>query len=123
MIVEGETATPETIGFSKNIAVVEPVDWVLLVVVLLPVTELNGIVSVDAPALDAVEVLAFEPATDGLHPLVIDQQSLAASEPGDVGQSRWTRVQGMITADLPDELCEHVERLIERSPETPSSFE
>lgn len=88
-----------------------------------PITESNNVVSVDAPAPDAVEVLAFEPATEGLYPLVLDQQLLAASEPGDVGLSRWMRVQGIVAADPPDELREHVERLIERSPEVPASFE
>lgn len=30
MIVEGEPATPEAIGFSENTAVVEPGGWILL---------------------------------------------------------------------------------------------
>lgn len=92
-------------------------------VVRVPVTKSNGIVSIDTPMPDTIEVLAFESATNGLSPLMLDQQLLAASESEDVGLSRWVRVQGMVAADPPDELREHVERLIEESPETPSSFE
>lgn len=51
--------------------------------------------------------------------MLLDRQLLDASEPGDVGLSRWMRVQGMIAADPPDELRAH----IERSPEIPPAFE
>ncbi len=53
----------------------------------------------------------------GLSPLVLDQQLMTATEPNDYGVSRWMRVQGMVATDPPDEPREHVEHLIERSPE------
>lgn len=87
--------------------------------VRVPLSDLNGVVSVATPAVDDISVLGVSPASEGCHPLVVDQQLLDASEPGDVGISRWTRVQGMLDAEPPEPLREHIERLIEQSPESP----
>ncbi len=92
-------------------------------VVELPVKESNNVVSVDAPAPDAVRVLDFSPATEGSVPMLLDQQLMDASEPRDLGLSRWTRVRTMLDGGPADPFREHIERLIERSAEVPSSFE
>lgn len=87
--------------------------------VQVPLTVLNEVVSVATPDVDDISVLGISPATEGCHPLVVDQQLLDAVEPGDVGIARWTRVQGMLDAEPPEPLREHIEALIARSPEPP----
>lgn len=54
--------------------------------------------------------------------MAIDQQLLDAAEPNDHDLSRWTRVIGMLAAEPPEPLREHLEFLIERSPETPDRW-
>jgi hypothetical protein len=81
--------------------------------VQLPVTESNNVVSISTPEVDTVRVLDFSPANEGLHPLVVDQQLMTATEPDDHGLSRWTRVIGMLDAEPPEPLREHLESLIE----------
>lgn len=54
-----------------------------------------------------------------LHPLVVDQQFMTAIEPGDHGCSRWERVVGMLEAEPPEQLRNHIQDLIDQSPETP----
>lgn len=103
--------------------IVEPTRGYEEALVRLPMTVSNGVVSVSTPTVDAVRVLAVSPATEGLHPMTIDQQLLDASVPGDHGISRWTRVIGMLAAEPPDTVREHIENLIERSPETPQITE
>lgn len=51
--------------------------------------------------------------------MTIDQQLMDTAALDDHGFSRWTRVIGMMDADPPDQLREHIEKLIEQSPKTP----
>ncbi len=85
-----------------------------------PVTTTNDVVSVETPEPEEIEVLAFEPATEGCYPMVLSQRLMDAAPPGNVGFSRWNRVQALLEG-APAELSrEHIEQLIERSPEAPS---
>lgn len=86
------------------------------------VKESNNVVSVDAPASDDVRVLAFSPAPEGCHPMLLDQQLMDAAEPGDTGLTRWNRVQAMLARGPAEPFREHIESLIERSHEIPPSF-
>lgn len=99
--------------------IVEPTMGFEEALITVSVTTSNDVVSVSAPTESDVPVLAFSPANEGLHPMLIDQQLIDAVEPGDHGFSRWTRVIGMLDAEPPEPVREHIEELIERSPETP----
>lgn len=101
--------------------IVDPTRGFEEVLLRVPVMTSNDVVSVATPEVDAVSIRAFSPANEGLHPLVIDQQLMDVADPKDVGFSRWTRVLGMVAAEPPEPLREHLEELIEESPETPSS--
>ncbi|WP_248911045.1 hypothetical protein [Halocatena marina] len=83
----------------------------------------NGVVSVSMPSPDDVSVLAFSPATDGTHPILIDQQLVDARQPNDHGIFRWTRIAGMLAAEPPEPLRGHIENLIEGSREVPETVE
>lgn len=102
--------------------IVEPTRGFEEALVRAPVTVSNGVVSVAPSESDEFPVLAVSPATEGYRPMAIDQQLLDASEPGDHGLSRWTRVIGMLDADPPDPVREHIEALIDQSPETPAGW-
>lgn len=99
--------------------IVEPTRGFEEALVRAPVTVSNGVVSVSPRESADLPVLAVSPATEGCRPMAIDQQLMTAVEPNDHGLSRWTRVQGMLDAEPPDPLREHIEALIEQSPETP----
>lgn len=99
--------------------IVEPTRGFEEVLLRVPVMTSNDIVSISTPEVDDVSIRAFSPANEGLHPMVIDQTLLDAADPKDVGFSRWTRVIGMVAAEPPEPLREHLEALIEQSPETP----
>lgn len=99
--------------------IVEPTLGFEEALVRAPVTVSNGVVSVSPHGSDDLPVRAVSPATEGCRPMEIDQQLMTASVPNDHGISRWTRVIGMLDADPPDTVREHIETLIERSPETP----
>lgn len=85
----------------------------------LPLTVSNDVVSVSVPDSDAVRVLDFAPATEGCRPMVLDRPLLDAVDPADHGLSRWQRVVGMLNADPPTDLREHIEGLIDSSPDVP----
>lgn len=88
-----------------------------------PVQRSNNVVSVDVPHVNDIRVLAFEPATEGCPPMLLDQQLMDASEPGDMGFSRWSRVHTMVSGGPAEPFKTHIESLIERSAEVPSSLE
>lgn len=90
------------------------------VLIQVPITESNGVMSITTPEIDDVRVHGFSPATEGTYPMLIDQQLLNLAEPNNYGLTRWTRVIGMLEADPPEELREHIETLIKQSPESPS---
>lgn len=100
-------------------AIDEPTRGYEEALVHLPLTTLNGVVSVLTPGVSDVTVLSFSSVTEGCHPMLLDQQLMDAAEPGDMGLSRWTRVIGMLDAEPPEPVREHLEALIDRSPETP----
>lgn len=104
----GEIAPP-TFGFEEA-------------VLRIPVARSNDVVSIACPDVDNIAVLAYSSPADGSQPMATDQQYQEAAD-GDAGAVRWARVRGLLESDPPQELREHVERLIEESPETPSSFE
>lgn len=87
-----------------------------------PVTVTNDVVSIETPNTEDIEVLAFEPATEGCHPMVLSQRLMDAAEPGDLGLSRWNRVQAMVSGGPAESFKEHIEQLIDRSPEVPSAL-
>lgn len=84
--------------------------------------EANDGVSVATPSPESLYVHDVTPATEGLPPMMIDQSLMDASEPGDVGYARWTRVLGLVAAEPPASLREHLEALIAWSPETPDGW-
>lgn len=101
--------------------IVEPTKGFEEALVRAPVTVSNVVVSVSASQPDDLPVLTVSPATKGCHPMLIDQQLLDASVPGNHGFSRWTRVIGMLDAEPPAPVREHIEEMFEQSPETPQS--
>lgn len=86
------------------------------------VTTTNNVVSVETPASEDVSVLAFSPATEGCHPMLLDQQLMDAAGSGDMGLSRWNRVQAMVDGAPAEPFREHIESLIERSAEVPDQL-
>lgn len=99
--------------------IVEPTRGYEEALITVPITETNGVVSVDTPASDDIRVLDVSLATEGLRPMVLDQQLFAARESGDVGISRWNRVQAMLAGDSAAPFQNHIKHLIDKSPETP----
>lgn len=96
---------------------------IMEVLVRLPVTFTNNVVSVDAPDVDNVEVIFLSSPAEGYRSLTVDQQLREATASDDHGLSRWARVHDLLANNPPDELRTHIERLIERSPEVPPAFE
>lgn len=90
--------------------------------VRVPIAAAPDGVSVATPAPKSIYVQDFKPATAGLAPMMFDQQLMEASEPGDMGYARWTRVLGWLAAEPPAPLREHLEELIAWSPETPEEW-
>lgn len=69
-----------------------------------------------------VRVLASSPATEGTHPMLLDQSLMDAADPGDMGLSRWTRVQAMVSGGPAEPFRQHIESLIERSAAVPNQL-
>ncbi len=87
--------------------------------VKLRVSRSNDVVSINAPDPSDVCVLAFSPATEGSHPMVLSQMLMDAADPGDLGIARWVRIKGALDG-APPPLQSHIEQLIKRSSEVPA---
>lgn len=90
--------------------IVEPTRGFEEALIRVPVSTSNDVVSVSTHESDDLPVLAVSPATEGCRLMAIDQQFMAAVEPDDHGVSRWTRVIGMLDAEPPAPVREHIER-------------
>lgn len=81
---------------------VEPTRGFEEALIRVPLTESNDVVSVSTPEPNDVPVLAFSPATEGSHPMLVDQQLVDASEPNDHGLFRFTTT---VQSIYPDAVC------------------
>lgn len=70
--------------------IAEPTKGFHEVLITVPVTESHNIVSVDASTADEIHVVAVSSATEGCHPMLLDQRLMDAAEPGDMGLSGGT---------------------------------
>lgn len=105
--------------------IVEPTRGFEEALIRVPMTTTTNGVSVSTPEIEDVQVFDVSLATEGLHPMVLNEAFLELSKPDDYGLSRWTRILPAVEA-LDDDsalpLREHLEAMIERSPEVPAEL-
>lgn len=91
--------------------IVEPTRGFEEALIRVPMTPTNNGVSVSTPEIEDVQVFDVSLATEGLHPMVLNQAFLDLST-SDNGLSRWTRILAAVEAldaDTSVPLREHLE--------------
>lgn len=86
--------------------------------IMVSLTDANGILSVDASTL---RVIHYSPADEGHAPPETD--SMLAEGTDDAGIARWSRLIGWLQTDPPAPVSDHLEQLIDNSPDAPTSSE